>query len=155
VPSPPRAFAPRPLLATFLFTLAACQSPPSASSLREWTAKDHDRIEESARATKPGGRSERTAATAAGQRAGSDAVLEASWTQQCAQCHGRAGHGDGPTGPMVHAADLTRDDWQATVTDAQIAAVIVAGKGKMPAFPNLPEKIISGFVARIRAYRGR
>jgi hypothetical protein len=56
---------------------------------------------------------------------------------------------------MVHAADLTRPDWQSTVTDEQIATSIVNGKGKMPAFANLPPKLVAGFVARIRASRGR
>jgi hypothetical protein len=56
---------------------------------------------------------------------------------------------------MVHAADLTRADWQATVTDADLAAVIAGGKGKMPAFPNLPARVVAGLVARIRASRGR
>jgi hypothetical protein len=56
---------------------------------------------------------------------------------------------------MVHAADLTRADWQATVTDEQLAASIVNGKGKMPPFPNLPPKIVAGLVGRIRSVRGR
>jgi len=56
---------------------------------------------------------------------------------------------------MVHAADLTRPDWQATMTDAHLAGSIVSGKGKMPPFPNLPAKIVAGLVARIRASRGR
>jgi mono/diheme cytochrome c family protein len=133
----------------FLFAYAAlvagCEAPPSASTLHEWTPADHDRAEEAARAQQG----------QTGVKGGSDALLEASWAQQCAACHGPIGHGDGPTGPMVHAADLTLADWQATVTDAQIAGVIVNGKGKMPPFGNLPPKIIAGLVARIRASRGR
>jgi hypothetical protein len=56
---------------------------------------------------------------------------------------------------MVHATDLTRSDWQATVTDEQLAASITHGKGKMPPFPNLPPKLVQALIARIRASRGR
>jgi mono/diheme cytochrome c family protein len=149
--SSPRSLA----LALGLLSLAcaACDSPPSASTLHEWTPADHDRSEESARAAQQAQASGATGA--AGQRQGPDAVLEASWAQQCAACHGPVGHGDGPTGPMVHARDLTEADWQATVTDDQLAASIVNGKGKMPPFGNLPPKVIAGLVARIRASRGR
>jgi hypothetical protein len=57
-------------------------------------------------------------------------------------------------GPMVRAPDLTREDWQSQVTDTQIAAVIKNGKGKMPSF-NVPDQVIQGLVARVRAARGR
>jgi cytochrome c oxidase cbb3-type subunit 3 len=56
---------------------------------------------------------------------------------------------------MFHAADLTRPDWQASVTDEQLATVIRGGKGKMPMFPDLPPRIVTGLVARIRALKGR
>jgi hypothetical protein len=55
---------------------------------------------------------------------------------------------------MVHATDLTRADWQATMTDEQLARSIVTGKGKMPSFVDLPEKVVRGLVARIRASKG-
>jgi hypothetical protein len=57
-------------------------------------------------------------------------------------------------GPMVRAPDLTREDWQSEVTDNQIAAVIRNGKGRMPSF-NVPDPVIQGLVARVRAARGR
>jgi hypothetical protein len=56
---------------------------------------------------------------------------------------------------MVHAADLTQAAWQSTVTDADLARSIVSGKGKMPSFADLPPKVVTGLVARIRALRGR
>jgi mono/diheme cytochrome c family protein len=133
----------------------ACDSPPSATDLPEWQAADHDKEpnaaagQEQQKATPSGG----AAGGAAGRAAGPDMVVEASWQQQCAACHGAVGHGDGPTGPMVHAADLTLTAWQGTVTDAQIADVIAHGKGKMPPF-DLPPKVVAGLVARIRASRG-
>ncbi len=88
------------------------------------------------------------------QAKGPDVLVEATWAEQCAACHGPIGHGDGPTGPMVHATDLTRADWQATMTDEQLARSIVTGKGKMPSFVDLPEKVVRGLVARIRASKG-
>ena len=123
----------------------------------EWTAADHDRSEETARAAsgqQPGGQKPNAANAANGTR-GPDPVPEAAWAQQCAPCHGVTGHGDGPTGPMVHAANLTLADWQAATTDEQMVASITNGKGKMPPFPNLPPKIVRGLVARIRASKGR
>jgi len=131
---------------------AACSSPPSASGLPEWTPTDHDRVEETSRAATKG---QPGAASPAGAK-GPNPVIEASWAQQCARCHGTLGHGDGPEGPMVYATDLTRPDWQATVTDDQLASSIMVGKGKMPSFVKiLPPATINGLVARIRATRGR
>ncbi len=57
-------------------------------------------------------------------------------------------------GPMVRAPDLTREEWQAKTADGDIAATIKNGKGKMPKF-GLPDSVIQGLVARIRAARGR
>jgi mono/diheme cytochrome c family protein len=154
---PGRPFGLLTALPFLALMLAHCDSPPSASTLREWTPADHDRSEESARAAagqqapqSPGPK----AAAAAGSKA-PDMVLEETWAQQCAACHGPMGHGDGPTGPMVHARDLTLAEWQSSVTDEQIATVIMDGKGKMPSFASLPPKVIMGLVARIRASRGR
>ena len=55
---------------------------------------------------------------------------------------------------MVRAPDLTREDWQSKVTDREIAATIKGGKGKMPNF-DVPDPVIDGLVARVRATRGR
>jgi len=82
-------------------------------------------------------------------------LIEAAWAQACAQCHGPLGHGDGPNGSLVHAPDLTREDWQAKVTDEEIATRIRQGKGLMPANNDLPDSTVRGLVARIRALRGQ
>jgi mono/diheme cytochrome c family protein len=140
--------------AAVALALAGCDSPPSGSKLKEWSAADHDRTEESARAASQGGQPGQPGPQGAPGGQGPDMVVEASWQQQCAACHGPIGHGDGPTGPMVHATDLTQADWQKTVTDDQLVASIMNGKGKMPPFANLPPKVIAGLVARIRASRG-
>ena len=55
---------------------------------------------------------------------------------------------------MVKAADLTNEEWQAKVTDAQLAASIKNGKDKMPKF-DLPDAVVAGLVLRIRATRGK
>jgi hypothetical protein len=57
-------------------------------------------------------------------------------------------------GPMLQAPDLTRDDLQSSMTDAEMAALIKHGRDKMPAF-NLPDPVILGLVARIRQIRTR
>lgn len=138
-------------LPLLLAAVAGCDTrAPSASNLREWSAADHDRFEENQRmmsGQQPG--SAPSGATSQEQ------VIDVAWRAKCATCHGPIGHGDGPTGPMVKAPDLTREDWQAKVSDGEIAATIRSGRGKMPAFTDLPDSTIQGLVARIRATRGQ
>lgn len=81
-------------------------------------------------------------------------LVDLTWRQQCSTCHGAMGHGDGQLGPMVRAPDLTREEWQSRVTDGEIAATIKTGKGKMPNF-DVPQLVLEGLVARVRAVRGR
>ncbi|MGO8992898.1 MAG: c-type cytochrome [Polyangiaceae bacterium] len=153
-------------LALAAFALVACERPPSADSLQAWTPADHDRAEEqSSQATRPtapppkGGRSEGSQGSQGGpQKANPNAsaqqLVEITWEQACFPCHGPVGHGDGPNGPMVNAPDITRDDVLSKITDDEIAAQIKNGKNRMPKF-DLPEAVVRGLVARIRANRGR
>jgi mono/diheme cytochrome c family protein len=135
-----------PLLA---WLTGACDRPASAGSLPEWTPADHRSQDDD----RPAG--EQSAKPKAGPKGGDGTQLvELAWRQQCTSCHGAMGKGDGPMGPMVRAPDLTRDDWQAKTDDADIAAIIQAGKNKMPRF-DLPEPVVRGLVARIRSLRGR
>lgn len=120
--------------------LPACRHKAS----REWRADDHD--EEPGTPTQVAGPTPSTAASA-----GDDALAEATWRANCAICHGMRGQGDGPNGPMVKAMDLTDPQLLASRTDEQLAAVIQAGRGKMPAFPKLPPAVVSALVRRIRA----
>lgn len=53
---------------------------------------------------------------------------------------------------MVRAPDLSRPDWQANVTDDEIAATIRNGKNKMPKF-DLPDQVVTGLVLRVRSFR--
>lgn len=129
---------------------AACERPPSADSLREWTPGDHhsaddDKLQAGTQAA-PG------AGPGAQGAAGNAQLVEIAWRQQCSTCHGPMGRGDGQMGPMVQAPDLTAADWQSKVTDEQIASTIKSGKNKMPKF-DLPDQVLQGLVQRIRSLR--
>ena len=123
--------------------LAACDRPPSADGLREWTPQDHDKKENSGQQGAPSSSADEA-----------QMLVEMSWAQSCAPCHGPVGHGDGPKGALVKAPDLTNPEWQGKASDADIARQIHDGKGLMPKFDTLPEPVVSGLIARIRASRG-
>jgi mono/diheme cytochrome c family protein len=124
-------------------TLACSREP---SDLREWRASDHDHTAEpnSAQASP-----QASAASNAADNDGVDEVTIVAWKQNCVRCHGVVGRGDGAEGAAVRATDLSRPEWQAGVTDEQIAATIQNGKGAMPAFP-LPQGTITGLVRLVR-----
>jgi mono/diheme cytochrome c family protein len=123
---------------------AACDRPPSVE-LKDWTPTDHDGDQKGAASGRQG---------AKGDAGGTFVLVEATWRQQCATCHGALGKGDGPQGPMFKAADLGREEWQAKVKDEEIAATILNGKGRMPKF-ELPEDVVRGLVTRVRSFRGQ
>jgi cytochrome c oxidase cbb3-type subunit 3 len=122
---------------------AGCDRPPSVE-LKDWTPADHDGEQKSASA-KQG---------AKGDGGGALLLVDATWRQQCAPCHGASGKGDGPQGPMFKAADLGREDWQASVKDEDIATTIRNGKGRMPKF-DLPEDVVRGLITRVRSFRAQ
>ncbi len=141
---------PRSVLAVLALAAAAataCDKPPSDADLKEWGPGDHDRVEDKQRAAQGGQPGQGGAQNA-------EALIEATWKTQCSACHGVIGKGDGPNAPMFKPADLTNAEWQGKVTDAEIAATIKNGKGKMPKL-DAPDPIINGLVARIRFYRGK
>jgi mono/diheme cytochrome c family protein len=127
--------------------LYACNRAPS--DLREWKPDDHDRAEANQKRQAPAPRGQQSAAPNP-----TLTLVEVTWRNQCAACHGPLGHGDGPQAPMVHAPNLTLPEWQAKVSDQQIAQAIVTGKNKMPKF-DFPPDVVAGLVARIRAAKGR
>jgi mono/diheme cytochrome c family protein len=141
--------APLAAAAAAALALTGCDRAPSIANLREWTAADHDRNAKE--------EADRIAAgqSTARKNDNGQALVDATWSQQCASCHGLLGKGDGPSGPMVHATDLTSEDWQAKVSDTDIATSIRMGKGKMPKFDSLPDVAVQGLVARVRSLRGR
>jgi mono/diheme cytochrome c family protein len=137
-------------LAAAVFGGTACDSTPP--DLREWQASDHDRADQpSGKAARP-----RLSPAPSSSAAANPTVtlVEVTWRNQCASCHGPIGRGDGPQGPMVQAPNLTLADWQAKMTDEQIAEVIRNGKNRMPKF-DFPPDVLAGLVARIRAAKGR
>ena len=132
-------------------TLAGCDSP--AADLREWKASDHDRVDQP---SGQGARGPRLSPAPSSSAAANPTLtlVEVAWRNQCASCHGLIGRGDGPQGPMVHATNLTAPEWQAKVSDQEIADVIRNGKNRMPKF-EFPPDVLNGLVARIRATKGR
>jgi mono/diheme cytochrome c family protein len=148
----------RPLLRVTLSALfasaalaAGCDSPPA--DLREWKASDHDRADQPAgKAARPSRLSPAPSSSAAANP--TLTLVEVTWRNQCASCHGLIGRGDGPQGPMVHATNLTLPEWQSKVSDEEIANAIRNGKNRMPKF-DFPPDVVTGLVARIRAAKGR
>jgi cytochrome c oxidase cbb3-type subunit 3 len=140
-------------LGSFIAVAGACRRTPP--DLREWKATDHDQADEQnpSRAAP-----NRAAPPPKGAPSGSAnpalALVEIAWRNQCSACHGPIGRGDGPQGPMLKAPDLTAADWQSKVTDEQIRQVISNGKNRMPKF-DLPDDLVTGLVARIRASKGK
>jgi cytochrome c oxidase cbb3-type subunit 3 len=126
---------------------SACDRPPSVD-LKEWSPADHD-------GEKKGGEGAANPKQGAkGDAGGTPALVEITWRNQCAACHGAQGKGDGPQGPMFKAPDLGRPDWQSRVNDDEIAATILNGKGRMPKF-DLPPELVRGLVGRVRSFRGQ
>lgn len=158
--SRPFALSPFAAVAAAFVALAGlgCDRPPSPAAAREWTASDHDHADEKGKvlsgesSTGSGKRGAKGDKTKAADDVA--AVVDLTWQKQCAVCHGVAGRGDGPNGPLVKAPDLTAADWQAKITDAEMAATIKGGRGLMPKF-DLGDDVIAGLVARVRALGGR
>lgn len=82
---------------------------------------------------------------------------------RCATCHGKAGRGDGAAALSLNPKPRDYGDpaWHASVSDADLARVIVAGgaavgkSSMMPANPDLADKpaVVTELVALIRSFR--
>lgn len=77
--------------------------------------------------------------------------------KNCAACHGNGGKGDGPAAASLKPKprDLTDKAFMATLTDAQIEAIIKKGGaalGKSPQMPALGGALKDQDVADIAAY---
>jgi cytochrome c oxidase cbb3-type subunit 3 len=131
-------------LVSVCFVLAGCDQAPDVTG--QWSPAEHDREPASQQG-------QQTAPTGSQKPNIQQQLVEIAW-RQCTGCHGPLGHGDGPNGSLVKAPDLTREDWQATVTDEEIGARIRNGKGLMPPNADLPEATLRGLVGRIRTLRG-
>jgi mono/diheme cytochrome c family protein len=124
------------------FGASACDDP--APDLAEWTVADHDQEVEVKTSRRPAPLPPNYA-----QPSARNQLVEVTWLKQCASCHGKHGRGDGPSSPMVKARDLSKAEWQASVTDEQLAQVIRQGKDKMPAF-NFPDSMVQSLVLHVR-----
>jgi mono/diheme cytochrome c family protein len=70
---------------------------------------------------------------------------------KCAMCHGPDGKGQTAVGKADKVPDFTSTDVQKQ-SDEELAAIIAAGKGKMPAYgKSLKPEQINGLVAYIRS----
>lgn len=80
-------------------------------------------------------------------------VGEALYKAKCASCHGPDGGGNTPAGKKLKVRDLRVPDVQKQ-SDAQLAAMIAKGKGKMPSFEKrLSKEEISQLVTHIRGLK--
>jgi mono/diheme cytochrome c family protein len=158
-PALPRSLVLSALSVLLAAAAAACDRPPSADSLKEWTQADHHSSDDDKLGAGAGavtGGTGQVGRPAVGAAAGGDVaqLVDITWRQQCTTCHGPTGRGDGQMGPMVQAPDLTRADWQSKVSDVEMAATIKSGRNRMPSF-SLPAPVLSGLVARIRSLQAR
>jgi mono/diheme cytochrome c family protein len=82
-------------------------------------------------------------------------VAKTIYTDECAECHGEYGKGDGPKA-MMHApapADLTDARQMNTVTDGEIFYQISEGRKPMPSFKKrLTEEQRWGLVLFVRSF---
>ena len=91
------------------------------------------------------------------------AEAKAIWESACATCHGAEGRGDGSMAGRLNPPPRDHSDpaWQDSVTDEEIAAVIVEGglavgkSATMPARTELAQKpeVLAELVRRIRGFR--
>jgi mono/diheme cytochrome c family protein len=119
--------------------------------LPQWKASEHHSYDDDKMgAPKEGDPKGAPAGSAAAKGDDSTRLVEIAWQQNCVQCHGGTGHGDGQMGPMLHAPDLT----QSKATDAEMVATIKGGKNKMPSYAQMPDTVVQGLVARIHRLQG-
>jgi hypothetical protein len=84
------------------------------------------------------------------------------FAQVCAQCHGLDGSGTGPAAEVLNPKprNYTDPKWQASVTDKEIAEIIVLGGqavGKSPSMPAQPQlktrpEVVQDLVKLIRGF---
>jgi len=75
-----------------------------------------------------------TEAPVAAQAAAPPPDFHGVYLDMCASCHGEDGSARTATGQKLSGRDFTSRKWQSSRTDAQIAKVILDGKGGMPPF---------------------
>jgi mono/diheme cytochrome c family protein len=76
------------------------------------------------------------------------------FVENCSICHGKNGRAHVFHGWLFRAQNLTRPDWQAKATDAEILHAIQTGPGVMPAFEKkLSEPEIEALAAYVRTLK--
>ncbi|MFO0666355.1 MAG: cytochrome c [Polyangiaceae bacterium] len=146
-PDKPNVFRRFSCVAAFLLLLA-CDRAPS-DGVREWKATDHDQAQSAGMGDRVRPRGPAGGAAGGSKQGEAAGLADLAWRNQCASCHGVGGRGDGPTGPMVGAPDLTSAALQGRMHDADIVSAIKNGKGKMPKF-DLPDDVVAALVVRVR-----
>ena len=133
------------LMVALFLPAFGCEEP--VKPLREWTAADHGHSPEADPSRMA------AAEPSAPEEGGAARAAQSLWNVSCAGCHGRSGRGDGPTPPPgAQLPDLTRVEFQAARSDAQLAAVIRSGRSLMPAFgTKLGPEAIDALVAHVRS----
>jgi mono/diheme cytochrome c family protein len=116
--------------------------------LPEWTAQDHDHNNKPTSGQVD--TEKRKAAMPDLTKNGINDVVLAAWKQNCIQCHGVIGRGDGPQGRSLRPPDFTNAGWQRTALDSEMEHTIKKGRGNMPAFGHLPDDTVRGLVNLIR-----
>jgi mono/diheme cytochrome c family protein len=77
----------------------------------------------------------------------------ATYVSKCASCHGKDGSGNTAAGKSLGLKDLRSAEVQGQ-SDAQLAAIIGKGKGKMPGYEKtLGADAIKGLVAYVRSLK--
>ena len=79
-----------------------------------------------------------------------DNTAEATYKSKCQMCHGPDGKGETPTGKAMKVKDFGSEEVQ-KATDADLAATITSGKGKMPAYKSLTPDQVKDLVTYIRS----
>ncbi|MFO0551699.1 MAG: cytochrome c [Polyangiaceae bacterium] len=128
-------------------SIAGCD--PDRGSVRDWVAADHDL---GAKPQNMGGQ-QRPAQQNQNRPAKDVAMANAITVYQsvCQNCHG-SGAGNGPAARNLKLPDFTSPEWQASVTDDQIAKTIKEGKGSMPPNPDIPDTVVASLVRGIRMF---
>jgi cytochrome c6 len=90
------------------------------------------------------------AATLLTTAAEADNPAEATYKGKCQMCHGADGKGETPTGKAMKVKDFSSEEVQ-KMSDADLAATITNGKGKMPAYKTLTAEQTKDLVAYIRS----
>ena len=116
--------------------------------LPEWTPADHDNQTE----PKAGQVDVDNPAPGmpSGEKLGLNDVVLATWKQNCVTCHGIIGRGDGPQAAATRPRDLSDPTWQRVTVDSEIIFAIKKGRGRMPAFAQIPDETLQGLVRLIR-----